>query len=91
MTIQIQKILLPTDFSQHSATAVRYACELAAKFAAELHLLHTLACLSRTRHPVATPDFGMGLACPGMSTSPRRKRNNNWPACWSRSGRQAGS
>ena len=59
MTIQIQKILLPTDFSQYSATAARYACELATKFDAELHLLHTLEI-----HPVATPDFGMGLALP---------------------------
>ncbi len=59
MTIRIQSILLPTDFSTNSATATEYACELATKFDAELHLLHTLEI-----HPVATPDFGMGLALP---------------------------
>lgn len=59
MTIRLQKILLPTDFSKLSATATMYACELATKFAAELHLLHTLEIL-----PDATPDFVMGLALP---------------------------
>lgn len=59
MTILIQRILLPTDFSANSATATKYACELATKYDAELHLLHTLEI-----HPIATPDFGMGLALP---------------------------
>lgn len=38
--INLKKILVPTDFSEHSARAVRYGAELAAKFGAELHLLH---------------------------------------------------
>ena len=59
MTIRIQKILLPTDFSDLSATAVKYGCELAAKFGAELHLLHTLEL-----HADSTPAFGLGLALP---------------------------
>lgn len=59
MTIRLQKILLPTDFSEHSAAATKYACELATRFDAELHLLHTLEI-----HTTATPDFGMGLALP---------------------------
>lgn len=59
MTVRIQKILLPTDFSGYSASATRYACELADKYGAELHLLHTLEI-----HPAVTPDFGMGLALP---------------------------
>ena len=42
MTIRIQKILLSTDFSNYSAAATKYACELATRFDAELHLLHTL-------------------------------------------------
>jgi len=57
MTIRLQKILLPTDFSTYSATATKYACELATKFDAELHLLHTL-----DFHLTPTPAFGMGLA-----------------------------
>ena len=39
MAIDIQRILLPTDFSSYSASATSYACELATKFDAELHLL----------------------------------------------------
>src|SRR5450631_3042512 len=59
MTIRLQKILLPTDFSAYSAAATKYACELATKFDAELHLLHTLE-----PHIASTPEFGMGLALP---------------------------
>ncbi len=59
MTIRLQKILLPTDFSDYSTAATKYACELAAKFDAELHLLHTLEI-----HLTSTPAFTMGLALP---------------------------
>ncbi len=59
MTIDIKRILLPTDFSSYSATATNYACELATRFDAELHLLHTLEV-----HLASTPGFGMGLALP---------------------------
>jgi nucleotide-binding universal stress UspA family protein len=59
MELRIQRILLPTDFSTHSATATKYACELAARFDAELHLLHALEV-----HLSATPTFGMGLDLP---------------------------
>lgn len=61
MTIRIQRILLPTDFSANSVIATEYACELAEKFNAEIHLLHTLEF-----HHIATPDFGMGLALPAF-------------------------
>lgn len=40
--ISLKKILVPTDFSDHSAKAVRYGAELAATFGAELHLLHVV-------------------------------------------------
>lgn len=43
--IRLQKILVPTDFSEHSARAVQYGVELARKFRAELHLLH---CVEQT-------------------------------------------
>ena len=59
MTIQLQKILLPTDFSNFSVIAMNYACELATRFNAELHLLHTLEV-----HADFTPNFEMGLALP---------------------------
>ena len=59
MTIQIQRILLPTDFSDYSTAATKYACELAARFNSELHILHTLE-----QHLSATPAFGFGLDIP---------------------------
>jgi nucleotide-binding universal stress UspA family protein len=59
MAIRLQRILLPTDFSAYSAAATRYACELATRFGAELHVLHTLEV-----HLSDTPGFGMGLALP---------------------------
>ena len=40
--MQIQKILCPTDYSEHSAIAVEYARKFAEKFNAELHLLHVI-------------------------------------------------
>jgi universal stress protein A len=59
MTIRLQKILLPTDFSNYSAAATKYARELTTKFDAELHILHVLE-----THLVSTPTFGMGLDLP---------------------------
>jgi len=55
--INLKRILLPTDFSEYSAEATRYACELAQRFKAELHLLHVLEV-----HVSPTPAFGGGLA-----------------------------
>jgi len=40
--IRLNRILVPTDFSEHSKTAVQYGCELASKFGADLHLLHVV-------------------------------------------------
>jgi nucleotide-binding universal stress UspA family protein len=41
--IQINTILAPTDFSHHSERAVRYACALAERLDATLHLIHVLS------------------------------------------------
>ena len=41
--IAIRSILAPTDFSAHSEEAVRYACGLADRLGAELHLVHILS------------------------------------------------
>ena len=41
--IEIRSILAPTDFSAHSEKAVRYACGLAERLGAELHLVHILS------------------------------------------------
>lgn len=40
--ISLKKILVPTDFSEHSQKAMFYGAELAKKFGAELHLLHAI-------------------------------------------------
>lgn len=41
--LEIRAILAPTDFSRHSEAAVRYACGLAKRLGATLHLLHVLS------------------------------------------------
>jgi nucleotide-binding universal stress UspA family protein len=41
--IEIKTILAPTDFSPHSERAVRYACALAERLSARLHLIHILS------------------------------------------------
>ena len=40
--MQIRRILYPTDFSEATQVAANYACDLADKFEAELHVLHVL-------------------------------------------------
>lgn len=41
--IEIKRLLAATDFSAHSEEAVRYACGLAERLGAELHLVHVLS------------------------------------------------
>ena len=38
--IQLNKILVPTDFSEYSNNALSFGCALADRFGAQLHLLH---------------------------------------------------
>ncbi|MFN9719822.1 MAG: universal stress protein [Planctomycetota bacterium] len=40
--ITLNKILVPTDFSDFSKPALQYGCAMAARFGAELHLLHVV-------------------------------------------------
>lgn len=58
--IRLKKILCPTDFSEHSRSSLLYACELATKFQAELHLLHILQDLV-----TIVPEAGMSFVPPG--------------------------
>jgi nucleotide-binding universal stress UspA family protein len=55
--INLQRILLPTDFSEYSAAATSYACEFTDRFDADLHVVHILQLL-----PTTTPTFAGGLA-----------------------------
>lgn len=60
MSVDVLTIVCGTDFSNASAEAVRYACDLTDKLGAELHLLHII-------HDFAAevPDYGEGLVFPG--------------------------
>jgi nucleotide-binding universal stress UspA family protein len=58
--IAIQRILLPTDFSEHSKHAARYACTLAEKFQSELHVVHVLQDLV-----ALVPEAGLAFPPPG--------------------------
>lgn len=40
--IKLDRILVPTDFSDFSKPALAYGCAMAARFDAELHLLHVV-------------------------------------------------
>ncbi|MCA8998402.1 MAG: universal stress protein [Planctomycetaceae bacterium] len=40
--IKLKRILVPTDFSDFSKHALRYGCEFARRFSAELHLLNVV-------------------------------------------------
>lgn len=55
--IRVNRILAAADFSSSSAHAIEHACELAARFGSELHLLHVLEV-----HATTTPMFAGGLA-----------------------------
>jgi nucleotide-binding universal stress UspA family protein len=58
--IQLQRILVPTDFSDCSRLAVRYAVALAEAFGSEVHLVHVLQDLV-----ALTPEPGMSFPPPG--------------------------
>jgi nucleotide-binding universal stress UspA family protein len=66
--IAFRRILAPTDFSDNSIPAVRYAADLADKFNAELILLHVVQDLALVLPdavmptPVATPDLDEMIA-----------------------------
>jgi nucleotide-binding universal stress UspA family protein len=58
--IKLEKILVPTDMSEFSEHALRYACEFARRFDAELHLLNVV------QDVVAmVPEPGMAFPAPG--------------------------
>lgn len=41
--IELNKVLHPTDFSDNSQQSLRYACSVAERFGAELHLIHIVS------------------------------------------------
>ena len=55
MEIHLTKVLVPTDFSEASASALAYGLALARSFGASLHVLHTV------EEPLAQGWNGIGL------------------------------
>lgn len=58
--IRLDRILVPTDFSEFSKPALAYACGLAEQFGSELHLLHVLQDLV-----AMVPEPGLAFPPPG--------------------------
>jgi len=52
--INLKRILVPTDFSDHSRSALRYGAAFADKFGAELYLLHVFQDLSVSQPEAVT-------------------------------------
>src|SRR5215218_6867235 len=76
--VTFRRILAPTDFSDSSTPAVRYAAELAEKFGAELTLLHVVQDLTLVvpdvmmPTPITTPALADMVEGPkaGLTTFP---------------------
>lgn len=58
--IKLDRILVPTDFSEFSAPAITYACAFAEKFGSEIHLLHVVQDLV-----ALVPEPGLAFPPPG--------------------------
>ena len=58
--IDLKRILVPVDFSEHSREALKYGCALSEKFGSELHLLHVLQDLV-----AMVPEPGLAFPPPG--------------------------
>jgi nucleotide-binding universal stress UspA family protein len=79
--IAINKILAPTDFSAHSEKAVRFACGLAEKLGAELHLIHVLSEIIP-----AGPDPLLMPVMPPQFYQENEERARQALDCWTRRG-----
>jgi nucleotide-binding universal stress UspA family protein len=54
--LEIKRILVPTDFGESAQCALRYACEFASRFGAELRVLHV--------QKDSVPYHGYDIDCP---------------------------
>ncbi len=85
--IKLDRILVPTDLSEFSKHALRYGCEFANRFDAELHLLNVV------QDVVAlVPEPGMAFPAPGeymteLRDSSRQALEQLPDSDWLRSGR----
>ena len=58
--IRLQRVLVPIDFSEFGKHALRYGCEFARRFGAELHVMHVVEDI----YPMV-PEAGMLLPAQG--------------------------
>jgi len=80
--IELNKIVVPTDFSDYAKHAVPYACTLADRFGSELHLLHVLQDLV-----TFVPEPGLAFPPPGdyleeLETSARKALTQVLDPAW---------
>jgi len=83
--LTIQRILVPTDFSEASEEALKYAKEFARAFSAELHLMHVLEDLAA--HAWTTEVYVAAL--PGVHDEMERQAKDRLEAMLSPDERQA--
>jgi len=72
--LNLKRILVPTDFSEASNAAYRYALRFAQQFRAELHILHVL-------EPACPPDLAGFPGMPAFSDverGPTEKKLRAW-------------
>ena len=65
--IRLQRILYPTDFSQHSRPACDYACALAEQFGAQLHVLSVVQDMQ-----IVMPEPGSLFSVPAVNMDEAR-------------------
>jgi len=54
-SVELRRILLATDFSPNAREATKYACALATKFDAELHLLYVFEEFTGSTYAIGVP------------------------------------
>lgn len=74
----IKRVLCPTDLSDECRAAFEMACEWAAQFGAELHLLHVVAELSNP-YPYLGPPFNEAASWETMIRQKADAALDAWP------------
>lgn len=80
--IQLQKILVPTDFSEFSQHALKYGCEFARRFTAQLHLLNVVEDIYPIVPEPGTPVPISGEYLTGLKESSERAIEKLPPEDW---------
>jgi nucleotide-binding universal stress UspA family protein len=76
--IELKRVLVPTDFSEPSAVALRYAKALAQTFGASLHILHVIEVKTLAYGELATgslPPFDLSSILESIEKDVRNRLN----------------